>query len=63
MWIDDLKKVVDELGFDYRMENGRHLQDYCPRCKRIMRGLAYASLPDPFEKVFQGERAERRDEG
>jgi hypothetical protein len=59
MWIDDLKKVVDELGFDYRMENGHHLQDYCPRCKRIMRGLAYASLPDPFEKVFQGERAEQ----
>src|SRR5215211_3545104 len=57
MWIDDLKKVVDELGFDYRMENGRHLQDYCPRCKRIMRGLAYASLPDRHEKVFQGERA------
>jgi hypothetical protein len=58
MWIDDLKKVSDELGFDYRMENGHHLQDYCPRCKRIMRGLAYASLPDRYEKVFQGERTE-----
>ncbi len=57
MWIDDLKKVVDELGFDYRMQNGRTLQDYCPRCKRIIRGLAYASLPDRYEKVFQGERA------
>lgn len=63
MWVDDLKKVVDELGFDYRMPNGKTLQDYCPRCKRIMRGLAYASLPDRYEKVFQGERAERRDEG
>lgn len=58
MWIDDLKKVVDELGFDYRMENGNTLQDYCPRCKRIMRGLAYAGLPDTKEKVFVGGRAE-----
>ena len=58
MWIDDLKKVVGELGFDYRMENGHTLQDYCPRCKRIMRGLAYAGLPDTKEKVFRGTRAE-----
>lgn len=58
MWINDLKKVVDELGFDYRMENGNTLQDYCPRCKRIMRGLAYAGLPDTKEKVFAGTRAE-----
>ena len=58
MWIDDLKKVVGELGFDYRMENGQTLQDYCPRCKRIMRGLAYAGMPDTKEKVFVGSRAE-----
>lgn len=58
MWIDDLKKVVGELGFDYRLENGQTLQDYCPRCKRIMRGLAYAGLPDTKEKVFVGSRAD-----
>ena len=58
MWIDDLKKVVGELGFDYRMGNGKTLQDYCPRCKRIMRGLAYANLPDSKEKVFIGTRTE-----
>ncbi|MEP7213484.1 MAG: MFS transporter [Acidobacteriota bacterium] len=57
LWIDDLKKVVDELGFDYRMENGHTLQDYCPRCKRIMRGLAYAKLPQVNEPVFKGTRA------
>ena len=56
MWIDDLKKVVAELGYDYRMENGHALQDYCPRCKRIMRGLAYAGLPDTAEPVFYGTR-------
>ena len=56
LWIDDLKKVVDELGFDYRMDNGHTLQDYCPRCKRIMRGLAYADLPMKRESVFQGSR-------
>ena len=26
------------------MDDGKTLQDYCPRCKRIMRGHAYASL-------------------
>jgi len=58
LWIDDLKNVVKELGFDYRMENGHTLQDYCPRCKRVMRGLAYGSLPKAKEKVFVGSRAE-----
>jgi hypothetical protein len=58
MWLDDLKGVVDKLGFDYRMENGRTLQDYCPRCKRIMRGHAYAGLPDTNEGVFYGTRTE-----
>lgn len=54
MWLGDLKQVIDQLGFDYRMPDGRTLQDYCPRCKRVMRGLSYASLPDRYEKVFGG---------
>lgn len=58
LWIDDLKKVVSELGFDYRLENGHTLQDYCPRCKRIMRGLAYAGLTDRIEPVFYGTRVD-----
>jgi hypothetical protein len=58
MWIDDLKSVVSELGFDYRMKNGHTLQDYCPRCKRIMRGLAYSGLPEKREEVFYGSREE-----
>ncbi|MER3428988.1 MAG: MFS transporter [Pyrinomonas sp.] len=43
-WLDDLEDVVRRLGFDYRLKNGHALQDYCPRCKRILRGLAYAAL-------------------
>lgn len=61
MWLGDLKTVVEKLGFDYRMENGKTLQDYCPRCKRIMRGLAYANLPHAKEKVFAGSRAGESD--
>lgn len=57
MWLDDLKNVVDQLGFDYRLENGNTLQDYCPRCKRIVRGLAYAGIPDSKEGVFYGTRS------
>jgi len=56
LWLDDLKTVVGTLGFDYSLPNGRVLQDYCPRCKRIMRALAYANLPQAGEKVFQGSR-------
>src|SRR5438477_1861283 len=37
LWLDDLKTVVEQLGFDYSMDEGRTLQDYCPRCKRIIR--------------------------
>jgi hypothetical protein len=62
MWIDDLKKVVGELGFDYRMSNGQTLQDYCPRCKRIMRGLAYAGLPEKLEPVFYGTRGQSNED-
>ncbi|HKP72799.1 MAG TPA: hypothetical protein VJT82_07670, partial [Pyrinomonadaceae bacterium] len=58
MWLGDLKQVIDKLGFDYTMPDGRQLQDYCPRCKRVMRGLSYASLPDRNAEVFRGSRAE-----
>ena len=61
LWIDDLKKVVDDLGFDYRMPNGKTLQDYCPRCKRIMRGLAYAGISDKSDRVFAGTRVDVSD--
>jgi hypothetical protein len=58
MWLDDLKEVVGQLGFDYSMGDGRTLQDFCPRCKRIMRGLSYAALPRRDAEVFRGSRAE-----
>jgi len=58
MWLDDLKTVVDKLGFDYTMGDGHAWQDYCPRCKRVIRGLAYASLPQQDARIFQGSRVE-----
>jgi hypothetical protein len=63
LWIDDLKKVVDRLGFDYRLGNGNTLQDYCPRCKRIMRGLAYSNVSVRKEEVFHGSRSVSADAG
>jgi hypothetical protein len=56
MWLGDLKEVVEKVGFDYTMENGETLQDYCPRCKRVMRGLAYAGIAGRKDKVFSGTR-------
>lgn len=58
MWLSDLKTVVDKIGFDYTMENGEKLQDYCPRCKRVMRGLAYSEIADRSDQVFHGSRAD-----
>lgn len=41
----DLKGVLSDLGQDYDLGDGRgSLQDYCPTCKRVLRGSAYYSL-------------------
>ncbi len=56
IWVDDLKHVVDQLGFDYEMQNGSWLQDYCPRCKRIMRAIAYSEMSKTTDRVFSGNR-------
>ena len=35
MQIDDLRQVLPQLGFDYRIDGtGRHWQGLCPACKR-----------------------------
>ena len=61
MWLGDLKTVLNQLGFDYSMNDGRTWQDHCPRCKRVLRGMAYAGLPQRDEEVFRGSRAQRSD--
>jgi len=58
MWLTDLKQVVDELGFDYRTSDGRVWQDYCPRCKRVLRALSYSTLTRQDANVFHGSRVE-----
>ena len=42
MHVDDLKVVLDELGFDYRFGTPRgrvHYQDICPACRRRLLAL------------------------
>lgn len=34
MQVDDLKKVLFDLGIDHRFNDGIHYQDVCPRCRR-----------------------------
>ena len=34
MQVDDLKLVLDQLGFDQTLEDGGHYQDVCPTCRR-----------------------------
>lgn len=58
MWLDDLKEVIDKLGFDYRMKDGQTLQNYCPRCKRILRGLSYIVASGKSDDVLYRLQAE-----
>ena len=40
--VNDLKTVLDDLGFDYRFVTGRgevHYQDICPACRRRLLAL------------------------
>lgn len=34
MQTEDLKRVLDELGFEYHFKDGTHYQDVCPTCRR-----------------------------
>ncbi len=44
-FIRDLEGVLSDLSQDYDLgENRGRLQDYCPTCKRVMRGEAYYAL-------------------
>lgn len=36
----DLKEVLPEVGFDYRLPDGGNYQDICPRCRRLLVGRA-----------------------
>jgi hypothetical protein len=44
-FVDDLKTTLVDLGMNYDLGDGRGwLQDYCPSCKRVLRGQAYYQL-------------------
>ncbi|HEU4649457.1 MAG TPA: hypothetical protein VFS33_10390 [Gemmatimonadales bacterium] len=44
-FVRDLERVLAELGQDYDLGDGLgRLQDYCPTCKRVLRGEAYYAL-------------------
>jgi hypothetical protein len=44
-FVQDLKGVLNDLGQNYELGDDRGvLQEYCPTCKRILRGEAYYQL-------------------
>lgn len=44
-FVTDLKYVLNNLGQDYSLGDGLGvLQEYCPTCKRVLRGEAYYEL-------------------
>jgi hypothetical protein len=47
MHIEDLKRVLPQVGFDYRMEGaGGSWQELCPACKRKSLSLAQLQLKE-----------------
>jgi hypothetical protein len=40
----DLETVERELGFTYELQDGRHYQQVCARCRRALFGLSQAAL-------------------
>lgn len=46
--MEDLKEVLPQVGFDYRMDGDRHYQDLCPRCRRIVVGQAQSARVGGF---------------
>jgi hypothetical protein len=40
-FIEDLKATLRDLDQRYELASGSLLQDFCPGCKRVIRGLAY----------------------
>jgi hypothetical protein len=43
-FISDLKCVLTDLGQDYALDEDNVLQDYCPTCKRVLRGQSYYAV-------------------
>src|ERR1700674_2448135 len=44
-FVDDLKGTLADLGMNYDLGGGRGwLQEYCPACKRVLRGPAYYQI-------------------
>ena len=46
--VRDLEVVERELGFAYELESGGHYQQVCPRCRRVLFGLAQGALWQRF---------------
>ncbi|HUG32803.1 MAG TPA: MFS transporter [Acidimicrobiia bacterium] len=46
--MSDLKDVLPQVGFDYRLPDGGHYQDVCPRCRRLLVGQAQSQRVGGF---------------
>jgi hypothetical protein len=47
MHVEDLKRVLPQVGFDYRMKGaGENWQELCPACKRKSLSLAQLQLKE-----------------
>jgi hypothetical protein len=43
--VEDVKRSLQGVGYNFWLpQEGHHWQDYCARCKRVIRGEAYAGV-------------------
>ena len=43
--IEDVKSALNDVGYNFWLpQEGHHWQDYCMRCKRVIRAEAYVGL-------------------
>ena len=56
MHLDDLKQVLPEMGFSYRMSDGTVWQDLCPACKRRTLSTAQLRVKHQHQHHAEGPR-------
>ena len=63
MQVEDLKQVLAELEFDYRLDGPvTHYQDICPPCRRRLLALSQArTLQAKSERVGEREKGRNGD--
>ncbi|MBU9721815.1 MULTISPECIES: MFS transporter [Bacillaceae] len=51
--ITDVQAILGQQNFDFEMQDGHKLSDYCPACRRKIRVMNHLNMPSPFGKTME----------